>query len=253
MPTTTSASSTAAQNGSNSGKANERRRPLKSGTGAGRMRMALAPRDTTHSSSSIAFSTIGSVMTGVGKMRPSKLKVHCSCIHWLNAWMTTWVATGSSASRSSSRLASVGHIIARSMLSSSMSITRASGSKNPGQRLDVLRRRLELDVFGPGRRRRVLEPELELLAPGGATLLNVGFGMYSLILFLIAIFVRPLISTYLITPAYCSGRYRVKASFASYMWLSASNTGYGSLRDISDLRSKGRAASLNRTRPNCAA
>ena len=73
-------------------------------------------------------------------------------------------------------------------------------------------------------------------------MLNVGFGMYSLILFLIAIFVRPLISTYLITPAYFGGRYRVKASVASYMWLSASNTGYGSLRDISYLRSKKRAA-----------
>ena len=44
MPTTTSASTTSAQNGSNSGSANERRRPLKSGTGAGRTRMALAPR-----------------------------------------------------------------------------------------------------------------------------------------------------------------------------------------------------------------
>ena len=39
--------------------------------GPGRMRMILAPRSSTHSSSSIAFSTIGSVMTGVGKMRSS--------------------------------------------------------------------------------------------------------------------------------------------------------------------------------------
>jgi hypothetical protein len=31
--------------------------------------MARAPRASTHSSSSIAFSTIGSVMTGVVKMR----------------------------------------------------------------------------------------------------------------------------------------------------------------------------------------
>jgi len=34
------------------------------------MRMAFAPRSTTHSSSSIAFSTIGRVMTGVAKIRP---------------------------------------------------------------------------------------------------------------------------------------------------------------------------------------
>ena len=33
--------------------------------------MILAPRSVTHSSSSIAFSTIGSVMTGVAKMRSS--------------------------------------------------------------------------------------------------------------------------------------------------------------------------------------
>ena len=45
--------------------------PRKPGTGAGRMRMILAPRSSTHSSSSIAFSTIGSVITGVGKMRSS--------------------------------------------------------------------------------------------------------------------------------------------------------------------------------------
>jgi hypothetical protein len=41
---------------------------------------------------------------------------------------------------------------------------------------------------------------------------------------LIAIFVRPFTSTYLMTPEYSSGRYFVNASVASYMWLSASNT-----------------------------
>ena len=39
------------------------------GTGAGRMRTVLAPCSTHHSSSSIAFSTMGSVITGVVKMR----------------------------------------------------------------------------------------------------------------------------------------------------------------------------------------
>ena len=63
-----SASTTLAQNGSNSGSANERG-PSKPGTGAGRMRTARAPRSSTHSSSSIAFSTIGNVMTGVVKIR----------------------------------------------------------------------------------------------------------------------------------------------------------------------------------------
>ena len=173
MPTTTSASTTFFQNGSNSGSANERRRPLKSGTGAGRTRIALAPRSTTHSSSSIALSTIGSVMTGVGKIRFSKLNVHCSCIHWLSAWTTTWVATGSSVRRSSSRLASVGHIIARSMPCSSISMTRASGSKNAGGRLDVLRRRRELELLvGRGHRVGVLELELELLGAGGRDLVE---------------------------------------------------------------------------------
>ena len=33
--------------------------------------MIRAPRSATHSSSSTAFSTIGSVITGVGKIRPS--------------------------------------------------------------------------------------------------------------------------------------------------------------------------------------
>ncbi len=65
-----SSSTTRFQNGSNSGRANERV-PRKPGTGAGRMSTTLAPRSWTHSSSSIAFSTIGSVITGVEKMRPS--------------------------------------------------------------------------------------------------------------------------------------------------------------------------------------
>ena len=58
--------------------------------------MILAPRSSTHSSSSIALSTIGRVMTGVAKMRSSKLNVHFSYIHWLRAWMTAWMASGSS-------------------------------------------------------------------------------------------------------------------------------------------------------------
>ena len=49
----------------------ERAGAVEPGTGAGRMRMMRAPRSTTHSSSSIALSTIGSVMTGVAKMRSS--------------------------------------------------------------------------------------------------------------------------------------------------------------------------------------
>ena len=35
------------------------------------MRMSFAPRSATHSSSLIASSTIGSVMTGDAKIRPS--------------------------------------------------------------------------------------------------------------------------------------------------------------------------------------
>ena len=63
-----SLSTTACQNGSNSSKAKDRE-PPKPAAGAGRMSTVLAPRSTAHSSSSIAFSTIGSVMTGVAKMR----------------------------------------------------------------------------------------------------------------------------------------------------------------------------------------
>ncbi|CNN29451.1 Uncharacterised protein [Mycobacterium tuberculosis] len=68
MPTRTSCSTTRSQNGSNSGTANDRG-PRKPGTGAGRTRMHRAPRLTAHSSSSIAFSTIGRVITGVVKIR----------------------------------------------------------------------------------------------------------------------------------------------------------------------------------------
>ena len=64
----TSHSTHFSQNGSNSGSANDRG-PRNPGTGAGRTRIARAPRLTAQSSSSIAFSTIGSVMTGVVKMR----------------------------------------------------------------------------------------------------------------------------------------------------------------------------------------
>ena len=70
MATSTSASTTFSQNGSNSGRPNERG-PRSPHAGAGRMSTARAPRSTTHSSSSIALSTIGSVITGVGKIRSS--------------------------------------------------------------------------------------------------------------------------------------------------------------------------------------
>ena len=70
MQTGMPASCTRAQKGSNSGSAIERgpRKPL---AGAGRTRMVLAPRSSTRSSSVIASSRIGSVITGVLKMRPS--------------------------------------------------------------------------------------------------------------------------------------------------------------------------------------
>src|SRR4051812_32699057 len=170
-------------------------------------------------------------ITGVGKMRSSKLNVHSSSIHWLSAWMTTWVASGSSESRSSSRLASVGHISARSMLSSSMSFTRGSGSKNAsGASMYLGGGATSMSpgfVFDDG----FLARNSSSCAPGGATLWNVGFGMYSLILLFSAIFVRPFTSTYLMRPSYSFGRWRVNASVFSYMWLSASNTGKFSLRD----------------------
>jgi hypothetical protein len=68
MPTRMSASATLAQKGSNSGRAIDRG-PMKPGTGAGRTRMIRAPRSTTHSSSSIALSTMHSETTGVGNIR----------------------------------------------------------------------------------------------------------------------------------------------------------------------------------------
>ncbi len=70
MPTVMSNSVTLCQKGSNSGRAKDRN-PRYPGTGAGRMRMSLAPRSANHSSSLIASSTMGSVMTGDAKMRPS--------------------------------------------------------------------------------------------------------------------------------------------------------------------------------------
>ena len=53
------------QNGSNSGRANERG-PPKPNTGAGRMYTIRAPRSVTHSSSLIAPSTFVNAMVGVG-------------------------------------------------------------------------------------------------------------------------------------------------------------------------------------------
>ena len=68
MPTSTPASCTRAQNGSNSGRPGDRgpRRPQ---AGAGRIRMHRAPRSRHHSNSSMAFSTMGRVMMGVAKIR----------------------------------------------------------------------------------------------------------------------------------------------------------------------------------------
>ena len=75
------------------GRAETDRGPRSPGTGAGRTRI-LAPRSVTHSSSSMAFSTIGSVITGVGKMR-SQSNVHV--VHPMSrAWITTWIVSGSS-------------------------------------------------------------------------------------------------------------------------------------------------------------
>ena len=68
MPTGIRASTTSFQNGSNSGRAGERG-PMNPGTGAGRMRTIFAPRSSTHSSSSMAWSTMPRWMTGVGKIR----------------------------------------------------------------------------------------------------------------------------------------------------------------------------------------
>src|SRR5580658_1393499 len=115
-----------------------------------------------------------------------------------------WVAFGSLERRSSSRLANVGHIIAHSIPSSSSSSSRGSGSKKAGNEWMYL-----------GGSSRALSPGFALVlddgfvslylsswAPGAATTLKVGFGMYSLILFLMAIFVRPFSSTYLIRPEY---------------------------------------------------
>src|SRR5580693_4202776 len=130
------------------------------------------------------------------------------------------VAMGSSARRSSSKLAKVGHIRARSRPSSSMSARRGAGEKNAsGDR-----------IGSPMISRRLFPSGLPCLksssdAPGRPTTLKVGFGMYSEITLRTAIFVRPLTSTYLISPEYSGGRNFVKASVVSYMWLSASKTG----------------------------
>ena len=70
MATSTSNSTTRSQNGSNSGRANDRG-PRSPGGAAGRISTARAPRSTHHSSSSMALSTMGRVTMGTGKMRPS--------------------------------------------------------------------------------------------------------------------------------------------------------------------------------------
>jgi hypothetical protein len=104
----------------------------------------------------------------------------------------------------------VGHINARSMPSSSMRAIRGSGALKPGRALMAL----------PMISRRDLPSGLPLLkysswAPGAATFSKVGLGMYSLIIPLTAIFVRPLTSTYWISPANSGGRNLVNASVVS--------------------------------------
>ena len=101
-----------------------------------------------------------------------------------------------------------------------MSLTRGSGAKNAsGERMAL-----------PRISRRDLPSGLPLLkysscAPGAATTLNVGFGMYSLIWPFTVILVRPEMSMYLMTSLYGSSRNFVSASGVSYMWLSASKIG----------------------------
>ena len=113
--------------------------------------------------------------------------------------MMAWLASGSLWRRSSSTLARVGHMMARSMPCSSMSASRGSGLKKAsGERIGL-----------PRISRRDLPSGLPFLknsswAPGAATTLNVGFGMYSEITFLIASLSRPLTWTYLITFLYSS-------------------------------------------------
>src|SRR5580658_1688526 len=150
--------------------------------------------------------------------------------------MATCVALGSIHKRSSSRLAKVGHMRARSRPSSSMSLRRGSGEKKAsGERMGL-----------PISSRRVLPSGFPCLkssseAPGRPTTSKVGFGMYSEITLRTAIFVRPLIWTYLMSPSYSGGRNFVNASGVSYMWLSASKTGKSTtvlgmtnLRDLRD-------------------
>ena len=87
---------------------------------------------------------------------------------------------------------------ARSRPSSSIRARRGSGEKNAsGER-----------IGSPMISRRLFPSGLPCLkssseAPGRPTTLNVGFGMYSEITLRTAIFVRPLTSTYLISPEYC--------------------------------------------------
>jgi hypothetical protein len=123
------------------------------------------------------------------------------------------MASGSSASRSSTPVARVGQIIERSIPMSFMSMSRGSGSKKAST--EGMPRRCCGSASAP---------------PGGATRAKVGLGMKSLILSLKATFVRLLISTYFTTPSNSGGMNLVRASVFSYMWLSASNTGYGRRR-----------------------
>ena len=124
-------------------------------------------------------------------------------------------------------------MIARSTPCSSMSARRGSGLKNAsGER-----------IGSPRISRRDLPSGLPFLknsscAPGRATTLNVGFGMYSEITFLMASLSRPLTCTYLIRFLCSLGRKRVNASTCSYMWLSASKTGYSSRRSTNSSSSR---------------
>ena len=104
--------------------------------------------------------------------------------------MTAWVSSGSSRIRSSTRLARVGNIRARSMPCSSISWSRAAGSRKAG-----------IDRIGSPKISRRLFPsglpirKYSSCAPGRATTSKVGLGMYSLIWPRTTILVRPRTST----------------------------------------------------------
>ena len=160
MATSTSASTTACQNGSNSSRPGERE-PPKPGTGAGRMSTTLAPRSTHPLQLLDRLLDDRQADDRRGEDPVLVVEGPLSWSHWLSEWITTWISSGSSRSRSSSRLASVGNIRDRSMPCSSISWRRgaglAEGGDAPHRLADELPVRLAL---------RVAVPEVVLLGPG---------------------------------------------------------------------------------------